>query len=72
MVQLGVVIGKCEMSSTHISQENKHAIARGQMSIYVVHLQINSSGIKLHFSLNLLNRNIIKSYLNIYSLFCVQ
>ena len=26
MVLLGVVIGKCEMSSTHISQENEHAI----------------------------------------------
>ena len=26
MVLLGVVIGKCEMSSTRISQENEHAI----------------------------------------------
>jgi hypothetical protein len=26
IVLLGVVIGKCEMSSTNISQENDHAI----------------------------------------------
>jgi hypothetical protein len=26
MVVLGVVLGKCEMPSTHISQENDHAI----------------------------------------------
>ena len=26
MVLLGVVIGKCEMSSTHIPQENEYAI----------------------------------------------
>ena len=28
MVVLGVVIGKCEMSSTDISQENEHAILK--------------------------------------------
>ena len=39
MMLLGVVIGKCEMSSTHIPPENEHACnTRRQMSMYVVHL----------------------------------
>ncbi len=33
MVVLGVVIGKCEMSSTDISQENDHAILMVKTSI---------------------------------------
>ena len=68
MVLLGVVIGKCEMSCTHISQENEHAI----LVVKRQFMSYNFSGIKLHFFLNLFDRNIIKSYLNIYLLFCVQ
>jgi hypothetical protein len=62
MVLLGVVIGKCEMPSTNISQENDHAII---IVVCVLQLQINSSGLTLPFSLNLFDRNLIGTYLNI-------
>ena len=69
MVLLGVIIGKCEMPSTNISQENDHAIIIAKiMSICSLQLQINSSGLTLPFSLNLFYRNIIGTYLNILSL----
>jgi hypothetical protein len=48
MVLLEVVIGKYEMPSTDISQENDHAIH----TICGLQLQINSSGPTLPFSLN--------------------
>ena len=68
MVLVGVVIGKCEMPSTDISQENDHAIL-SQMSICGLQLQINSSGSTLPFFLNLFDRNIIGTYLIILLLF---
>ena len=69
MVLLGVVIGKCEMPSTNISQENDHAIIIVKRQfVACMQLQINSSGLTLPFSLNLFNRNIIGTYLNILSL----
>jgi hypothetical protein len=70
MVVLGVVLGKCEMPSTDISQENDHAILiYSQTSICDLQLQINSSGPILPFFLNLFDRNIIGTYLIILSLF---
>ncbi len=58
---LGVVIGKSEISSTDISQENDHAILlAGQTSICGLQFQINSSGP---------TGNIIGTYLSILSLF---
>ena len=48
MVVLGVVLGKCEMPSTH-----------SQTSICGLQLQINSSGSTLPFFLKLFYRNII-------------
>ena len=70
MVLLGVVIGKCEMPSTDISQENDHATdTHSQMSICGLQLQINSSGSTLPFFLNLFDRNIIGTYLIILLLF---
>ena len=36
MVLLGLVIGKIEMSSTRISQENEHAILVVKCQFYVV------------------------------------
>ena len=70
MVLLGVVIGKCEMPSTDISQENDHAIyTHSQTSICGLQLQINSSGPTLPFFLNLSDRNIIGTYLIILLLF---
>jgi hypothetical protein len=48
---LGVVLGKCEIPSTDISQENDHAIlVHSQTSICGLQLQINSSGSTLPFS----------------------
>ena len=64
MVVLGVVLGKCEMPSTYITQENDHAIL-----IVKRQLPINSSGSALPFFLNLFDRNIIGTYLIILSLF---
>ena len=61
MVLLGVVIGKCEMPSTDVSQENNHAVLSTQYSVLSTHsqtsicdlqLQINSSGPTLPFFLN--------------------
>jgi hypothetical protein len=70
MVVLGVVLGKCEMPSTEISQENDHARnTHSQTSICGLQLQINSSGSTLPFFLNLFNRKIIGTYLIILSLF---
>ena len=69
-----MVIGKCEMPSTDISQENDHAIyAHSQTSICDLQIQINSSGPTLPFFLNLFYRNIIiGTYLSILSLFCCK
>jgi hypothetical protein len=69
MVVLGVVLGKCEIPSTDISQENDHAILIVRTSICGLQLQINSSGSTLPFFLNLFDRNIIGTYLIILSLF---
>ena len=66
MVLLGVVISKCEMPSTDISQEYEHAILN--TSICDLQIQINSSGPTLPFFLNLFYRNIIGTYLCILSL----
>jgi hypothetical protein len=63
------VIGKCEMPSTDISQENDHAILIVKCPICGFQLQINSSGPTLPFFLNLFDRNIIGTYLIILSLF---
>ena len=71
MVLLGVVIGKCEMPSTDISQENDRN-AHSQTSICGLQLQINSSGPTLPFLLNIFDRNIIGTYLIILSLFWCQ
>ena len=69
MVLLWVVIGKCEMPSTDISQENDHACnTHSQTSICDLQIQINSSGPTLPFFLNLFYRNIIGTYLCILSL----
>jgi hypothetical protein len=68
MVLLRVVIGKCEMPSTDISQENDHAITHSQTSICDLQIQINSSGPTLPFFLNLFYRNVIDTYLCILSL----
>ena len=57
MVLLGVVIGKCEMPSTDISQENDHAmLIVKRTSICDLQIQINSSGPTLSFFLNLFYR----------------
>ena len=72
MVLSGVVIGKCEMPSTDISQENNHAILIIQTSICDLQIQINSSGPTLPFFLNLFYRNIIGTYLSILSLLCCK
>ena len=70
MVLLGVVIGKCEMPGTNISQENDHAIiiVNLNVNLWLANSRINSSGLTLPFSLNLFDRNIIGTYLNILSL----
>ena len=67
MVVLGIVLGKCEMPSTDISQENDHAIliVKRQFVAY----NLNSSGSTLPFFLNMFDRNIIGTYLIILSLF---
>jgi hypothetical protein len=67
MVVLGIVLGKCEMPSTDISQENDHAIliVKRQFVAY----NLNSSGSTLPFFLNLFDRNITGTYLIILSLF---
>ena len=72
MVLLGVVICKCEMSSTHISQENEHAILLVKCQFIISTHSDKQQWNKITFFLNLFDRNIIKSYLNIYLLFCVQ
>ncbi len=69
MVVLGAVIGKCQMPSTDISQENDHAILMVKRQFVAYQLQINSSGPTLPFFLNLFYRNIIGTYLSILSLF---
>ena len=73
MVVLGAVIGKCQMPSTDISQENDHAILMVKRQFVAIQLeiqlQINSSGPTLPFFLNLFYRNIIGTYLSILSLF---
>ena len=69
MVLLGVVLGKCEMPSTDISEENEHAIliVKRQFVAY----NFKSTAVDLHylFFLNLIDRNIIGTYLIILSLF---
>ena len=71
MVLLGVVIGKCEMPTTDIAQENDHAIlAHSQTSICDLQIQINSNGPTLPFFLNLFYRNVIGTYLSISLLCC--
>jgi hypothetical protein len=70
MVLLGVVLGKCEMPSTDISQENDHAILIVKRQFNCgLQLQINSNGSTLAFFLNLFDRNIIDTYLIILSQF---
>jgi hypothetical protein len=67
MVVLGIVLGKCEMPSTDISQKNDHAIliVKRQFVAY----NLNSSESTLPFFLNLFYRNITGTYLIILSLF---
>ena len=45
MLRLGVVIGMCEMSNTHISQENEHAILVVKCQFMSYTLRIKSSRI---------------------------
>ena len=71
MVLLGVVIGKCEMSSARISQENKHAYLWSNVNLCRTPSD-KQQWSKNTFFLIVFDRNIIKSYLNIYLLFCVQ
>ena len=69
MVISGVVTGKCEMPSTDISQENDREIrmAKRQFLAYNFAVQINSCVPTLPFFLNLLNGNVIGTYLRILS-----
>ena len=72
MVLLGVVICKCEMSSTHFSQENEHAILMVKCQFMSYTFRQTALEYYYIFFLNRFDRHIIKSYLNIHLLFCVQ
>ena len=68
MVVLGVVLGKCEMPSTDISQENDHAILISNINLWLA-TSNKQQWSTLPFFLNLFDRNIIGTYLIILSLF---
>ena len=65
MVLLGVVISKCETSTTNIFLKKMVMATHDHMSICGLQLEINSSGPILVFFLNLFDRNIIGVYLSI-------
>ncbi len=67
-VVLGVVIGKCQLPSTDISQENDHAILMVNINLWLI-TSNKQQWTYITFFPKSFYKNIIGTYLNILSLF---